>query len=82
MIEPWGTNDLMAMAAFRYCLGRRTYIVSACREWLQRHWDKFEPSTRSLILREVEEAFQSGDLGMECDKAEWEKVRRLPCVTK
>ena len=32
------TNDqLMAMAAHRYCLGRRSYIVGACIEWIQGH---------------------------------------------
>lgn len=82
-------NDLMVTAAFRYCLGRRTYIVGECANWLVQHWNEFRPQTRELIQRELAEAFvhdnkarHEGEsfkpLGDDCDRAEWERVRRLP----
>ena len=34
----YGRDGLMAIAAFRYCLGRQTYIVGDCAEWLCEQW--------------------------------------------
>lgn len=80
--SPWGRDDLMAWAAVRYCLGRSSYIVSDCASWLIQHWDEFTSNTRSEILRDIEEAFRRDaegfhSLGMDCDRAEWERVRAL-----
>jgi len=85
---PWGYGQLMVIAAFRYCLGRQTYIVSACADWLVEQWDNFDFTTKSVIRRELEEAFAAHDdavkrdsgykpLGASCDVREWEKVRTL-----
>ena len=32
-------DQLMAMAAVRYCLGRSSYIVGACVEWVRENWE-------------------------------------------
>ena len=86
---PWGNNGLMALCAVRYCLGRRTYITAECREWLYQIWDSLPEESKKLIRRDVEEAFQRDDedrasgstqykaLGDDCDRAEWEMVRKL-----
>ena len=87
-MSAWGRDDLMAIAAVRYCLGRMTYIVGECADWLIEQWPNIAPSARAVIERDVEEAFASdvkarmrGDqykpLGMDCDRAQWERVRRL-----
>lgn len=86
----WGRDELMVVAAFRYCLGRRTYIVSDCVDWLLAHWEVFSDQTRSIIKRDLEEEFARDDaaraggagrltypLGMDCDRAQWERVRNL-----
>lgn len=88
--DDWGRDDLMVIAAFRYCLGRSTYIVSDCVEWLLRIWPKLNENTKSIIKRDLEKTFQHDDshlikdnksnykmLGMDCDRQEWEKVREL-----
>jgi hypothetical protein len=86
--EAWGRGGLMALAAFRYCLGRMTYIVGDCERWVFANWDQFPPNVRKLIQREVEdeikrddEARERGDdykpLGHDCDRAAWERVRTL-----
>jgi len=49
----WLNNDLMICAAHRYCLGRQSYIVSACVEWLNAHWKQFSSKTQNLILRDT-----------------------------
>lgn len=67
-----GLNDqLMATAAHRYCLGRMSYIVSSCQEWIGRTWVEFESNTRIVMLRDTLEAIPDNNLGMEMDKRGW-----------
>ena len=84
----WGRDDLMAIAAVRYCLGRMTYITSDCSEWLVHQWPNIKPNARAVIQRDIDEAFarddearEAGDsykpLGWDCDRAAWQKVREL-----
>ena len=88
--DAWGFNGLMASAAFRYCLGRRTYIVGSCVDWIIFNWEKFPENVKNLIQRELEEAFGEDDkerlhnadakylpLGHDCDRKDWERVRNL-----
>lgn len=88
--EAWGFNGLMASAAFRYCLGRRTYIVGSCVDWIISNWEKFPENVKNLIERELEEAFGEDDkerlhianpdwlpLGHDCDRKDWERVRSI-----
>jgi hypothetical protein len=86
-LAPWGRGDLMAIAAVRYCLGRRTYIVSECAAWLISMWPYLQPSAQAVIGEDVDAAFRQDDaaradgtwmpLGDDCDRAEWGKVRQL-----
>lgn len=84
----YGRADLMATAAVRYCLGRMSYIVGDCADWLIAEWQSIEEGARRTIQRDVEEAFTRDDearergdeykpLGMDCDRASWERVREL-----
>ena len=41
-----GHDHLMIIAATRYCLGRMTYIVSDCADWLIKIWPLLSPSTQ------------------------------------
>jgi len=86
--SPWGEDDLMAIAAVRYCLGRMTYIVGDCASWLIRVWPHLAESARKTIRRDIDEAFQRDDearadghadkpLGWDCDRQQWERVRGL-----
>jgi len=64
-------EELMNVAAFRYCLGRSSYIVGACIDWLKRYWKDFSKNTQSVILRDLVEALQDGMVGMEMDDNAW-----------
>lgn len=86
--QAWGRSGLMAVSAARYCLGRSTYIVSDCQEWLCEIWDELPEKAQAIIQRDVEEAFKRDDedrangkdyraLGDACDRRGWEKVRKL-----
>lgn len=50
-------NNSMAVYAFRYCLGRETYAVSDCVEWLIANWDSLTKSSQNLMIHEIKEAF-------------------------
>ena len=74
--------------AFNYYCGRATIAVSAFIDDLIKNWPKLSEKTRSLINRDLEREFAQDDedrrtqsrhkrLGHDCDRKEWEKVRRL-----
>lgn len=86
--QAWGRSGLMALAAFRYCVGRMTYIVGDCANWLIENWNAIPEGTRACIQRDLEEEFQRDDaarerkdkhfpLGSDCDRTDWERVRAL-----
>ncbi len=72
----WGYHNLMVIAAFRYCLGRRTYIVSSCVDWLVKYWDDIDPNTRSIIVEETKKAIDNGDSGDFFDTGSWQQLLR------
>ena len=61
MNNPYGRDELMAIAAVRYCLGRMSYIVGDCVDWLIGAWQTLDQSTRNIIQRDIEEAFLRDD---------------------
>lgn len=63
---------------FRYCLGRMTYVVSTCRERLERYWDLLPRDWQVQIHRDIADAIDKGRAGHACDMAEWRKVLALP----
>jgi len=73
MIISKSVNDrLMIMSAHRYCLGRSTYIVGCCVDFLMDHWAQLSNQDKDQIIKETKEAIESNSYGMECDKKEWE----------
>lgn len=85
---PWGRGDMMAIAAVRYCLGRQSYIVSDCVDWLMGCWTSLNDRCRNVIARDIDEAFAHDDearargdkyrpLGMDMDRQQWERARAL-----
>lgn len=57
ILLPGNDNDqLMAIAAHRYCLGRQSYIVGACLDWLRATWGQLTRKTQLVILRDTIDA--------------------------
>ena len=84
----YGRDHLMVIAAVRYCIGRMSYIVSDCADWIIANWNEWPQNTQESIKRDLEEAFELDDrersewrdykkLGWDCDRKEWERVRSL-----
>ena len=84
-----GIGDMAAPWAVRYCLGRRTYAVDDCARWLVSVWPMLDEDAKTCIQRDLEEEFRRDDaarangnfaglpLGMDIDRASWERVRKL-----
>lgn len=60
--------------SFRYALGRMTYEVNDVATAIIKHKDVLHPHTRELIKKEIREAVENGEAGMECDVEEWSNV--------
>jgi hypothetical protein len=78
------------LGSFRYHCGRTSYAVSDFCEMLIQEWETIPENCQNLIKRDLEEAFARDDraradseslslraLGHDCDRAEWEQVRKL-----
>jgi len=73
-ISTSNNDQLMAMAAMRYCLGRRSYIVGACLEWLRDVWDQLQPNTQQVMVRDIVEMLitTTANTPLDCDERGWE----------
>jgi hypothetical protein len=69
--------NILIFCAFRYALGRRSYIVGFVSEILQKHIGKIDSGNRELITKEINKAIEGGHAGMKCDIAEWNKLLQV-----
>lgn len=68
-------NDrLILLGAFRYALGRKTYMVSVLVEELERNWDSLEDYDKTLICKEIKEAIKEKRAGDSCDIESWNRI--------
>ncbi len=66
-------NDL-AICAFRYALGRKTYITSTISYLLAQNKDGLTKSTRAVICRDILRAIKTENAGHQCDIESWQKL--------
>ena len=68
-------NAHLLFCAFRYALGRKTYIVSVVVDRILDNWDNIPESDKTSIKREIKEA-EKGFIGLghDMDKKEWYKI--------
>lgn len=68
-------SDHMVVSAVRYALGRSTYVVGWTIGELIRIWDDLPVSTRSVVLRDVNDALNTTwPPMMDMDRAEWVRL--------
>ena len=67
-------DALVLLAAFRYALGRQTYIVDYVVDFIVNNWDELEASDRNLIIKEILDAKDKGHIGQDCDWKSWQRV--------
>jgi hypothetical protein len=64
----------LALSAMRYCLGRSSYIASACARWLEINWAVIDTDAQSAIITEVTIALQKDRAGMSPDRKSWQEL--------
>lgn len=71
-----GNQDLQLLfiAAFRYALGRRSYITSAISDIIQNNVEVLTDNTVKLMIKEIQEC---ENLGMDCDKEVWQYLAKF-----
>ena len=72
----------LTVCAFRYSLGRESYIVSDMIEHLDEHWYEICPAFQKLIKKEIHEALEDRKCGMQMDCDAWrDLLQRLKART-
>lgn len=68
----------MLLCAFRYSLGRMTYITGDCADWLNRYWEIMPIAWKKQIHDDIRGAIERSQAGHQCDVSNWECVLALP----
>jgi hypothetical protein len=78
-MEQVPTRDLqmMLLSAFRYSLGRTTYMSSVCVEWLTKWWGILPEDYKRQIHDDINRAIKLKIAGNECDIIEWKKLLEI-----
>lgn len=70
-------QDITIGCAFRYALGRMTYVVdSVCNE-IERQALSISTKTLARFVREIGDAIKEKHAGMEMDEQRWLKTRAI-----
>jgi hypothetical protein len=67
-------KQIILSCAFRYALGRKTYVVSSVVNEILKHWDEFPKGKKEIYCREIKEAIKEKRAGMDCDVKQWKRV--------
>lgn len=67
----------LLICAFRYALGRRTYVSSMLCEAITHAWPDLEVGHKLLFQREIRDAIERDMAGDACDVAGWQKLLEL-----
>jgi hypothetical protein len=68
------TDPIILMSAFRYALGRASYIVGWVADELIAHRDALRPDWRQDTVREIRQAFGGDAAGWGIDAVTWQRV--------
>ena len=63
-------NDF-AVYAFRYCLGRQSYAIYTINQLIRKYLKHLSNETLNLFLKEITNAINDDNIGMNIDKQEW-----------
>lgn len=70
-------QDILLFCAFRYALGRQTYVVGSICQIMKFNWDRIHETRRAMFKKEIREAIDKGRAGSKYDVEEWEKILML-----
>lgn len=68
-------QDIVIGCAFRYALGRMTYVVDSVATEIERQVTEISTKTLARLVREIDEVNPDSGLGMQMDAERWFKCR-------
>ena len=68
-------NRLLLICAFRYALGRMTYVVDEIATLIEQNKDWISEGDKRLFIKEIQTAIDDGVAGMSMDVRRWTKVK-------
>jgi len=68
---------LVIICAFRYALGRATYMPSVIADELIANWNELSEYDRKQIQEDIRQAIEHGLAGMDCDAIVWKRILEL-----
>lgn len=69
-------SDSVLFSAFRYALGRRTYVVLEVAESIKQNADNISVKISMLIIKEIKDAVGKDAAGMDMDVEVWLDCRQ------
>jgi len=71
------TKDLntLLLCAFRYALGRATYVTKEVADLLYKYGDDMPEFYLVQIMKDIDHAIEHDIAGHECDQLEWKWIR-------
>jgi hypothetical protein len=70
-------QDILLFSAFRYALGRRTYVVGTIINIIKDNWDHISQPRREFFKKEIREAIERDMCGSKYDIENWEEILNL-----
>jgi hypothetical protein len=71
-------QEIMLICAFRYALGRRSYVVRSISQILKNNWDNLPTERKQFFKNEIIEAIARDDIGDQfIDKPAWNEILLL-----
>ncbi|MDD3039035.1 hypothetical protein [Bacteroides sp.] len=67
-------QHIILFCAFRYALGRQTYVVSTIADAVVQSWYTMVPGQRRMFQKEVREAIDRDGAGSPMDVACWRQI--------
>ncbi len=63
--------NTLIICAFRYALGRMSYITGTITDLLIKEKDSIHKDAKQLICKEIRYALEHDEAGMDCDRIRW-----------
>jgi len=70
-------DNMLLFCAFRYALGRQTYVVSLIVDEIIERWDSLDEVDRSQYKKEIKEALDMARAGADMDEKQWKRILEL-----
>ena len=74
-------DQQILFCAFRYALGRQTYVVSDVSDTIIHQWDNLITKYQRLIQVEIKEAIADNRAGHQMDIDSWSRILELKETT-